>query len=231
MNQVLKHIYTQPGQLFKLITRLRDDKDLRGLQTDLIQKKHTSIILTGMGASYFAAYAGCLYLQGQGIPAYCLETSELLFYGLGAIPAGTTLIIVSQSGESIEVQEILARRSKDQEVWGITNALGSPLGRSSDRRLSLGVPLDHSIAVKTYTCALGLLLALFSAYSPNKEYLGELIQKAALTIENGLKTWPVPIESAAKFLGNSSSITLLGYGPSLASAWEGALLFKEGAKI
>lgn len=231
MNPVLENIRAQPEQLRKLASRIEKDPALKELQTALVEQKSRGLLLTGMGASYLAAYAGCIYLQVHRVPAFILESSELLFYGLDAIPKDMPLVIISQSGVSIEVREILSNLKKGQEVWGITNDLESPLGRQAGRVLPIDVPSDHSIAVNTYTCALGLLLALFSACFSEQDLLRYLINKAANIINEGFETWKGMAESAIDFLDNPSSVTLLGYGPSVASAWEGALLFKEGAKL
>src|SRR5687767_7256952 len=115
----LRDFYTGPGA--ESLTNLRALVERRGL---------SQVLISGMGSSLFAAYPALRYLGERGIPASMVETSELLHYHVAGVPPGAVLILVSQSGETIEVERLLQRVPARERLVAVTNVAGSTLGRA-----------------------------------------------------------------------------------------------------
>ena len=228
MNPYLKDILRQPTELLNLAHRWRDDTALLESRDRLKRTGADGFLLTGMGASLYAAYIAGLYLQGAGIPAYVVETSELVLHGLGAIPKGVTIMVISQSGESVEIKDLLEQLGNTHHLVGVTNNSESTLGQAVDWCVLMGVQSDHAISVNTYTGLIALLLSLFSVFHNDEDRMRQQLEKEAATARTSLEDWQEP---DLTLFEETSFVTLMGYGPSLANAWEGALLYKEGAKF
>lgn len=80
--------------------------------------KYRNILLTGMGSSYFIANATASLLNSYKIPAYALNTGELLHYQISLISLEALIICISQSEKSYEVIKLIKKiqREKTKEV-------------------------------------------------------------------------------------------------------------------
>ena len=86
------------------------------------------IILSGMGASYFALLPARTYLEEQDYRVQAMESAELLHYGRQGLRAGDVGVLVSRSGGSAEVLSLAeAMRAAGMTVIGITNKPDSEL--------------------------------------------------------------------------------------------------------
>lgn len=231
MNPYLADILAQPRALEGVADRWSAGGPSAEAEGALRRLAPPGVLLTGMGASLFAAYVGSLFLQDGGVPAWAVDASELLASGLGAIPANGVVVLVSQSGESLEVRELVPRLYGKQYVVAVTNEPESPLGRQCDLCIPTGVSRDHSIAVKTYTATIAVLLLTFSAVRGNRSTMVQGVRRTAVMAAEFLGQVRERIAPVLSFLGEPPGVELLGHGTALASAWEGSLLFKEGAKL
>jgi len=76
MSEYIDNILGQPAALRSLLAGL-DLKLVGHLAARVRAGDFDRIILTGMGASLFAAYPAWAILSAAGLPAWWLETSEL----------------------------------------------------------------------------------------------------------------------------------------------------------
>lgn len=92
------------------------------------------VILTGMGSSFFAAYAAWVRLAQAGLPAVWVDASELNSYAAGLINSRTLLWMISNSGKIIEMTRLLRRREElgSPFILANTNYPDSPLGLAAD---------------------------------------------------------------------------------------------------
>jgi glucosamine--fructose-6-phosphate aminotransferase (isomerizing) len=182
-----------------------------------------------MGASLFASIPLEYLLCSLGIHAVAIEAGELLHYRHQAYREAI-VVVVSRSGESIEIARLLEILQGRQPIIGISNVPESLLARSSDVSIHVGSLPDEMVAIQTYTGSLLALHLLGSAVADclaaAKESIETLLPKFGLLAEesmNDLARWDA-------FLSLDSPTYLLARGPSSASACEGALLFHEIAK-
>ena len=145
---------------------------------DLIRSKKR-VVLSGMGASFFGCIGFQYALAALGIHAVALETGELLYFLKPLIDRDTAVVLVSRSGESIEVTKLLDDlRALGAAVIGIVNVAESALARAADVTILMGSAADQMVAVQTYTgtlATLGLLDgAMASELEPAKTELEQL---------------------------------------------------------
>ena len=187
------------------------------------------VLITGIGASLFASIPLEYSLCSLGIDAVAVEAGELLHYRHAGF-CDAIAVVVSRSGESIEVARLLKLLKGRQSIIGVSNEPQSRLARDADVSICVGSLADEMVAIQTYTGTLLTLHLLASAVSnglePAKETLTALLPAFSQLVESsmsGLNQWDA-------FLSPDSPVYLLARGPSCASAYEGALLFNEVAK-
>src|ERR1700680_5077125 len=69
--------------------------------------RYDRIVLSGMGASLFALYPAWLACVQAGLPAWWIDTGELLHNAQGLLTGNTLLFLTSQSGSSAEIVALL----------------------------------------------------------------------------------------------------------------------------
>ena len=187
-----------------------------------------SVVFTGMGSSMSAAIPAAYYLESQGFRAEVVETSEWLHFGTGW-PRPGAAVVVSRSGETIEIVKLLPRLKVPS--IGVTNVRDSQLARETKHSIFVNSEADRMVAIQTYTGTMATLLLLAAAIlkEPDDKWrtaLASTTDALARTIEeeqSRSNDWN-------DFLAGAEVVHLLGRGPSLASAREGALLFNEAAR-
>jgi len=187
-----------------------------------------SVVFTGMGSSMSAAIPAAYYLESQGFRAEVVETSEWLHFGAGW-PRPGAAVLVSRSGETIEIVKLLPRLKVPS--IGVTNVRDSQLARETKHSIFINSEADRMVAIQTYTGTMATLLLLAAAVlkEPDEKWrtaLASATDALAKTIEEE----QARSHDWNEFLAGSEVVHLLGRGPSLASAREGALLFNEAAR-
>lgn len=228
----VEDIYAQPQALRGILASYAGRPGLLAeLKRDWLRAGRPLIVMTGMGASLTAAKVAGIYLLQRGILSMAVPTSTLLADLWPSLPKDALLVVISQSGESVEIKSLIGWLEKRRMV-AVTNVAESTLTKASQRSLQLGVTPDLSVAVKTYTGTVGLLL-LLAAYLSGSDAnaMAESLSRAADAIETWLPRWEEQAEELAAALGRPRFANMLGLSVGEATADEAALLFKEGAKL
>jgi len=143
------------------------------LQKNLYNFTYDKIILLGSGTSYHACLLGEIYLKKlTNYDIQSFNTSDFLSYD---IPKQKTLfIIVSQSGETKDLLDIIKQIKKVQnsetlyKFISITNSYNSLIPRNSDFNLYLQISKEISVAsTKTFVCSSIMLFILSLKLSKN----------------------------------------------------------------
>ncbi len=142
-------------------------------------------------------------------------------------------VLVSRSGESIETIKLLPLlKAQGTRIVGVTDVADSTLAREADVTVLIHGGQDHLVAVQSYTATLITLHLLGAAL------LEHLRRGAATELEAAIGSLadyvPQCVEQSAgwrSFFDGAQVIHLLGRGRSIASIYEGALLFNEVAKF
>jgi glucosamine--fructose-6-phosphate aminotransferase (isomerizing) len=199
----------------------------------LLSSAKGAIYFTGMGASLFASYPAAYDLLQHGISAHVSESSELLHYALPALRTNDVGVLISRSGQSVEVLHLAEQmRKKGMKIIGVSNITGSPLEQYTDVNLHIGSFADQLVAVQTYTgTVLKLMLLADEVLSPKRDGIADICFEALPALTKSIEDCFTKSSDWQEFLqSNNGALYFLGRGPALGSASEGALLFHETAK-
>ncbi len=228
---ILEDILAQPTLLAAALTgHLAADGPLEAAAASL--RAARQIVLTGMGSSFFACYPAYLALLDAGMPASWVELSELLHFAPGAIGPDTALVLVSQSGETVEMIRLLERTVRAATVIAVTNAPSSTLARAANHCILSGAGDELTIATKTYSCSL-LALSLLAGRAAGRERaaLHDAAQRSIDACAAVCDATPAQIDALDALWLAPGPLTIVGRGPSHGTAISAGLLFKETAKI
>lgn len=227
---LVHNILAQPKSLDCVLRQQCGEGKGSLLRAAALLRSGRRILITGIGASMFASIPLEYFLCAHGIDAVTIEAAELLHYRQEAF-RDAVAIVVSRSGESIEVAKLLAKLKGRQPLIGITNEPASLLSKTADLSLYIGSLPDEMVAVQTYT---GTLLALYLLANAVINTLDAAEQQIASLRSEFSRLISFSFEQIYgwdSFLESGAPIYLLARGPSFASALEGALLFNEVAKV
>lgn len=189
------------------------------------------VILTGMGGSFAALFPSLLKLIEHGIPAYAIESSELLYDYRALLTERTLMVAASQSGESVEVVRLLEQGASAQ-VIGVTNSADSTLARRSSAALLIGAGDEATVATKTYTATVaGLAFVTAALVGEPLSPLADALHQTADYIGATLPTWEGLSHELVAAVEPARFIVFVGRGAGRASALNGALAVKETAKV
>jgi glutamine---fructose-6-phosphate transaminase (isomerizing) len=234
----LSNILEQPQVLRSVAVAYKESPVWTQLAQAWSMRPSCRLVLTGLGASFNALYPARYYLHQQGVSALHLDTGELIHYlpEMLELPQPLMLVVVSQSGESIEIKRLLDQialiRPKFKPwVVSVTNKVGNALAQHSDLALYTQAGAEVGVATKTYTSTLAILhwlaRALTGAPHP-QDYLDVL--QAAQQCEDLLQNWELRLDPAFEAVQQATSFALVARGPSIASACNGALGLQEAVR-
>jgi len=187
------------------------------------------VLITGLGASLFASIPLEYSLCSQGIDAVAVEAGELLHYRHPGF-RDAVAVVVSRSGESIEVARLLDLLKGRQTIIGVSNEPQSLLARSADVSICIGSLADEMVAIQTYTGTLLTMYLLASVVDDRLEEAKEAVTKWLPAFSQLVEKTISDLHQWDTFLSPNVPVYLLARGPSCASAYEGALLLNEVAK-
>jgi glucosamine--fructose-6-phosphate aminotransferase (isomerizing) len=228
MTQFLRDILRQPDELQRVIQFLCGSGRPMLDNAAAAVRKARHVYVTGIGSSWHAALnAGALF-HLWGHPVYIQDAAELLHFG--TIPEKSVIIIISRTGRSVEVVDLLpkARRS-GATVIGLTNTEG-PLAQESQIPIVVPVEFDHGISVNTYSTLAAAAGALASAVvSSFDTALAASLLHAVAHAAQLLVGWQKQVVETP-WLIPGSVYYFLARGTSLGSSYEARLLWEEGVK-
>jgi glutamine---fructose-6-phosphate transaminase (isomerizing) len=207
---------------------------VRSLHKELQAGRFDRIVLTGMGSSSFATYPAWLEMVQHNLPAWYVDTDELLSYAANLITPRTLLWITSQSGRTVEVEVLLERLNGKRPafVLGMTNDPASPLAASADAALYIHAGEESGVSSKTYlnTLAAAQMAGLCLCGEPLEKAREELAEVTE-SIRGYLKQYDAHVAETSAAAGLMERLFLLGRGPSATSYNTGALILKESTKF
>ena len=250
----LKDIMRQPGELKRTLDHFSGAGQGALDAAVTAVRAARRVYLSGIGSSWHAGLNVAALFQVGGRPVYLVDAAELVQFA--AIPAGAVLIVISRSGRSVEIIQLLAKaRESGATVIGVTNAPDGALAREAQIAIVVPVALDHAISVNTYTTlalAAGILAdsvtgegtafpqglkpnAATSSMSdlkvrpPNNVRLADSLLEAFAAAGGAIAGWQAQIEKS-EWLAPRSTTYFLARGSSLGSAYEARLMWEEGVK-
>jgi len=237
---MLKEIFEQPESIRTCISGRIDTRDtrvklggLKDVDRDLV--KTQKIIITACGTASYAALVGeYLFEDLARIPTEVEYASEFR-YRNPIIPPNTTVVAISQSGETADTLAALREaREKGATTLGIVNVVGSTIARETDAGVYLHAGPEIGVAsTKAFTCQI-IVEALMALNLGRRRFMSVPVMQSYL---DALQAIP---DQIAEVLGQSDQIKdmvaryvdrdnwlFLGRGYNFPIALEGALKLKE----
>ena len=216
----LKEISEQPDT----IMRAGSDE-----QIDMMVKHvrdSTTLYITGSGTSYNSSrISKYLMSKHAKLKIEPIISSELQF-APDSIEQDSTLIAISQSGESADVLEaVKIAKQSNAKILSIVNHLNSSLSQESDVVVGLNCGPEIGVAAtKSFTSQLAILYKITNKLCDGCMNLdwNNVSRSISETLENHSK-----IKELAKILKDVSDIYVLGRGIHFPIAKEAALKLKE----
>jgi glutamine---fructose-6-phosphate transaminase (isomerizing) len=237
---MLKEIFEQPESIRTCISGRIDTRDtrinlggLQDVQRELVKTR--KVILTACGtASYSGLVGEYLFEDLARIPTEVEYASEFR-YRNPIIEADTTVIAISQSGETADtLAAIREAREKGALTLGIVNSVGSTIARETDAGVYLHAGPEIGVAsTKAFTCqivvetlmALNLGRRRFMSVPMMARYL-DALQTIPDQITEVLKQSEQIKDMLAQYVDRENWL-FLGRGYNFPIALEGALKLKE----
>ena len=115
------------------------DKSFNKVVEAIINCKKGKIILSGVGKSGIIARKISSTLSSVGAPSFFVDPSSCSHGDLGQISSNDVLILISNSGESAELKNLIqyANRNKNINLIGIVSKKNSLLYKNSDIKILL----------------------------------------------------------------------------------------------
>ena len=216
----IKEISEQPDTILRAV----DNNQIQQFVDNIKQAKN--LYITGSGTSYNAAeIAKYLMSKFAKIKINTLISSELPF-SPNEIEPNSTLITISQSGESADVLEaVKIAKESNAKILSIVNLLNSSLSQQSSLAIGLNCGPEIGVAAtKSFTSQLAILYKITDqlcngCVNPDWKKVSDAISHV---LSNNLK-----IKELAKNLKEITDIYVLGRGIHLPIAREAALKLKE----
>ena len=205
---MLDEIQEQPAALRRALTSAVDPA--RQVALEAKQRDVDVVIIAARGTSDHAGlYAQYLFQYLNGIPVALATPSLYTLYGT-SLRLGRALVIgISQSGESPDIVEVVAKaRETGALTVGITNQEGSKLATAAQHSLFCNAGLERSVAAtKTYTttCA---VLAMLAAFMPGGEPLREGIEQIPELAAAALKSEEIAARVAERYVHARDCVVL-----------------------
>lgn len=188
------------------------------------------VVITGMGASMYAAIPLEYELSALGVNAMVVESGELLHYRLDACE-NSVVVLVSRSGESVEIAMLLDKLRGKSTTIGVSNEPQSRLALAVDHPIHIASLADEMVAIQTYTGTVLTLHLLAAAAAGKQDAAAAEAEAAVAAMRPLIDAGNQALEQWDSFLRCAPPVTNLGRGPSCGSAFEGSLLFNETAKV
>ena len=218
----LKEISEQPDTVFK-----SGENTQNAIKNAAVHIKNSNnIYITGSGTSYNAALiAKQILAKYAKIKVDTIISSELQFSS-DIIEPKSTLIAISQSGESADVLEAVSIAKKEKcKIISIVNSLTSSLARESDIIIGMNCGPEIGVAAtKSFTSQIIVIYKIVEEICNGKFEIDykEISKSISKILENHDQ-----IRKVAKEIKEISDIYVLGRGIHYPIAIESALKLKE----
>lgn len=137
-NEFKRIIIEESTQLIKYVKTI--DDDLLNIFLDNLSKTKGKIIITGIGKSGLVGKKISATLASTGTSSFFIHPSEAFHGDLGMIDSNDNVLVLSNSGESREVVELMPYlRNKCSVLFSITKNPESSIAMQSDYHLKVKV--------------------------------------------------------------------------------------------
>lgn len=242
---MLKEIHEQPKAVRDTVTSRISKDNTQVILNELKWNKEyfdnfNKIFIVACGTAYHAGLVGKYYIEKMARIPVEVDIASEFRYRDPIIDEHTLVIVVSQSGETIDTLAALKEtKRRNGKVLAITNVVGSSIAREADAVIYTWAGPEIAVAsTKAYTTQLVtmFLLAMYMAgikgtvtKDRTKDLLTQLRQLPS-QIDKTLEDTE-PIKTFAKKYGFNEDVFFIGRSLDYNVALEGALKLKEVSYI
>jgi len=159
---------TEIQGLNSVLEKSIDDTFVQVVKT--IMKTKGKVIVSGMGKSGYIAHKAAATFASTGTPSFFIHPGEASHGDLGMISKDDIVILISASGGSKELNDIIAYCKRyGIQIIGITQKLNSTLGESADIKVILE-KLPENNPVNSPTTSMLMTLAYFDTLAATLIY-------------------------------------------------------------
>ncbi|PLP57938.1 aminotransferase [Mesorhizobium loti] len=177
------------------------------------------LVLIGMGASHYANRMAETSWRRLGVDCRAETAGDVLLQGLPMQPR--TIVLVSQSGESGEILQLLERLPRGADLFGMTLAPQSTLGRTLACLVGTGGQEVAFAATRSLTITLALHAAVLAAAGGDNNDLGDILVAPAQPA----------LDEALEALAPKNSVIVAGRGELRGLAEANGLMLMELGRI
>ena len=237
---MLKEIFEQPKSIRDTIERRLDENGFVRFDDINLGKEELEqidkIYVVACGTAYHAGLVGKKALQKIAGLKVDVEIASEFRYDDPIIDSNTLVVLVSQSGETLDTMAALREAKKhNAKILTITNVIGSSIARESDNVIYTWAGPEIAVAsTKAYTTQVVCFFMLALDFALK---LGKIGKKEYLDILGELRAVPEKVEqilessdhikTMAENIKETQSGFFLGRGIDYSVAMEGSLKMKE----
>jgi glucosamine--fructose-6-phosphate aminotransferase (isomerizing) len=189
------------------------------------------VVLAGMGSSHFTTYPIFRAMLAAGVPAWWIDSAELLENLMAFDSPDTVFWLTSQSGESGETTKLVDLIRQDSFVVGITDNSESTLAKRSNFLIELKSGPEATVSAKSYVNSIAVARVVAEALGQKTGSLAALNRLAqdSKLIKRYLDDGDVNIQRFGDF-ARDRHLLITGRGEAAISAEAAALILKEASK-
>ena len=226
MTRMREEILEQPN----VVARLAADRSpfLEAAAAARAAGAHFALYAARGTSDNACVFGGYLATLCGGLPAGLALPSAATIYHADVDYRSCVVIGISQSGETPDVAEFVARaREAGAFTIAVTNREDSLLARVADRVLGTGAGEERSVpATKTYTSQLAALAMFWAAWSGDPKLIAAL-QTAVPAAMQAACAAEEQVQEIATRLGSKDRLLVAARGYNYATALETALKLRE----
>jgi len=216
----------QPERLHEVISAYSKDEEIRAELKSLRNLAQTKgpVMFIGMGGSLCSAISGSIMLQSHGRSSFSVDAGEWLHYGPSDFPDAAASILLTTSGESAELVELLKRMGGERQGL-ICNNTASTCWKLAHHKLPILAGPEYGNATKSYTNATAASIILASEML---SYQWESDAMCALEVFAGSLDRIFGMrEQLEEFWRGAANTEVIGRGSAYGAAIMGALTIRE----
>ncbi len=234
-----RDIAAQPDALRRVMAWYAADGGASLVAAGALAADTSQVMMVAMGSSLSAALPAVDRISGPRT-ATAHDAGELLHYGQDRIADDTVVVLVSQSGRSIETLTLAEhlRARGHARVIAVTNDPAGPLAELAAVTLPMLAGDEATVATKTYMTTFIVLHLLASALGTMGTKERPQLAKAGTGIPANLPDQLTAVterkdlaSAAALAMGDCTSLAIVARGPTMSAADYGALIMKETAAL
>ncbi|MGD0910883.1 MAG: SIS domain-containing protein [Terracidiphilus sp.] len=216
----------QPRKLSELIQTYSSNVELRTVLAMLrsLSRRQGPVLFVGMGASYCSSFSGSVLLQTHRRPSFTVDAGEWLHYAQCVWNDAALSVLVTASGESAELVELM-KTGGVRPLGLICNNAASTCWQLTENRLPVLAGPEYGNATKTYTntAAAAILLASEMLELPWQADAERVVEIYAATLDRIFALR----KGLEEFCRGAANIEIVGRGAGYGAAIMSALTIRE----